>query len=273
MKIPQHILERKGARKTADVPKEVVNLIEKGTIETKNLMELLVVEHSKLIETVFPQLNLSSHIPPIQKIIKTASDKSSWQHIGLIGTYLSKQFSSKTFEKSFSLLSTHTSDIIRNYACFMLGKATHLSFEKKLNLILPLADDDNSGVKETAWLSLREPLIDHLEQGLVLLAPLSKSKKANLRRFASEITRPRGVWCRHISALKQNPNLAIDLLEPLKADPEKYVQDSVANWLNDASKTTPEFTKQVCKRWLNISKSPSTQRIVRRALRTLNKTA
>ena len=72
-------------------------------------------------------------------------------------------------------------------------------------------------------------------------------------------------------SFKQNPELAISILEPLKSDKAKYVQNSVANWLNDASKTNPEFVIDICKRWKSESNSKETAYIVSRALRTLEK--
>ena len=55
----------------------------------------------------------------------------------------------------------------------------------------------------------------------------------------------------------------------MKTDKAKYVQDSVGNWLNDASKTRPDFVVALCERWENESPAKETKYIVKKALRTL----
>ena len=79
--------------------------------------------------------------------------------------------------------------------------------------------------------------------------------------------------CAPLAALKAEPWRAVTLLQPLRADPSLYVRNSVANWLNDASRTQPAWVEDLCARWSRESATPEIGYIVRRALRTLRKAA
>jgi 3-methyladenine DNA glycosylase AlkC len=46
-----------------------------------------------------------------------------------------------------------------------------------------------------------------IKKGIEILSGWAKHTDENVRRFASEATRPRGVWCEYIEALKNNPKL------------------------------------------------------------------
>jgi 3-methyladenine DNA glycosylase AlkC len=109
-----------------------------------------------------------------------------------------------------------------------------------------------------------------VDEAVAQLAPWVRDEDANIRRFASELTRPRGVWCAQIEVLKAEPWRGLALLEPLRADASRYVQNSVANWLNDAARTQPDWVAETCARWSRESPGAATGYIVRRACRNLD---
>jgi len=120
-------------------------------------------------------------------------------------------------------------------------------------------------------MSLRPEIDKNLNQSIKLLSQWASDKDENIRRFTTESTRPRGVWCKHIEALKERPELALPILEKLKSDSSKYVQNSVGNWLNDASKSKPEFVIEICEKWGKESPTKETEKIIKRAKRTIEK--
>ncbi len=96
-------------------------------------------------------------------------------------------------------------------------------------------------------------MIADLDRGLELLESWVHDPDENIRRCAVEGTQPRGVTTVHIVALKNDPELGLPRLEPVRSDPSRYVHNAVANWLNDASKDAPEWIIALTDRWSDDS--------------------
>ncbi len=236
------------------IPLDIVNQLNKGEKEASNLMEFLAVDLSLLLANTIPEFNFPKLPEPLGITKK----------FKLVATSLHGQFGFKIFDT----LRIHKSDSIRALACYILGEQK-LSFTEKLNLIKPLADDPNSGVREWAWMVLRNDFTQELTRSIKLLSYWTQESSDNIRRFASELSRPRGVWCSHIKELRQKPWLGLEIIEPLRSDKAKYVQLSVGNWLNDAGKDHPDWVKNLCRDWSNQSTTPYTEKICKRAMRNL----
>ncbi len=245
---------RVAGRLMSDIPSNVLAALNAGELETGSLVEGLAIDFQVLLRSAFPavahRLEIDRALPYTQRLRLSAE---------LIADQV-----------PLDSVLTHSSDTIRGIGAYIIGRNQGLSVPEVVEAIRPLAADPHFGVREWAWLGIRPRIVAQPVEYIVAFGPWSHDLDPNIRRFGSEATRPRGVWCAHIRELREEPWLALPILEPLRADPAKYVQDSVANWLNDASKTQPQWVRETTDKWLSESYSESTKKIVKRALRTLN---
>ncbi|OJJ22803.1 DNA alkylation repair protein [marine bacterium AO1-C] len=267
------ILNRKGARKAQDIPQEVLTLLNSGKIETVNLTEWLAIDHLELIKHTFEDIGISTKVlTDIYDQVANQTKPSTMNTTKLVGSLLYEKYAgSDDFQPILKKLSTHQSDSIRCYAPYLIALNDQLTIEEKLDQAKKLVADTHFGVREVVWMALRPGIDKNLDTSIKILSNWATDKDENIRRFTTESTRPRGVWCKHIDALKENPALALPILEPLKSDTVKYVQDSVGNWLNDASKSQPQFVIDLCDQWQQTSPTKETQKIIKRARRTIDK--
>lgn len=91
----------------------------------------------------------------------------------------------------------------------------------------------------------------------------------HVRRLASEGCRPRLPWGQALASFQRDPSPVLDILERLKADPSPYVRKSVANNLNDISKTHPGLVAETARAW--YGKDARTDWILKHGCRTLLK--
>lgn len=263
--------KRKGARSFNDLSQEILNQLNSGEIESANLTEWLAVNQTLLLQNLLQQHNKIHYLEPILAEIAKLKKQTTNTLNETIGIGLLNETSKRNDSQFLKDISSHTSDTVRCWITYTIGLNSELSLSEKLEQIQPFAADTHFGVREISWMTVRQSIIANLEESLQIFTKWTSSENENVRRFATEATRPRGVWCEHIEALKQNPELALPILEPLRSDSSKYVCDSVGNWLNDASKTQPQFVIDLCKKWENESPTKATAYIVKKAMRTLNK--
>lgn len=118
--------------------------------------------------------------------------------------------------------------------------------------------------------SIRAFLVRYPDRTLARLRRWAEDSNVHVRRLVSEGTRPRLPWAPRLRAFQTDPAPVLALLERLRDDPERYVQRSIANNLNDISKDHPNLAVDTCVRWLE---RPTAGRrwIARHALRSLVK--
>ena len=238
-----------------------------GQDASGNLAEGLAVDFAVLMAAALPQ----AHAAALEKMRQAATWGISKRMV-LAGEIVLDTVGRQGLES----LAGHGSDTVRGWVCYALAHDYALRdpakpLENLLDAVRPLADDAHFGVREWVWLAVRPHIATQPQQAINHLAGWVTASSERVRRFASESTRPRGVWCAHMNILKENPALGLPVLEPLKADSAKYVQDSVGNWLNDAAKSQPQWVRMLCDRWRSESPCKATERICKRALRSIHK--
>ncbi|MGC4233663.1 MAG: DNA alkylation repair protein [Niabella sp.] len=264
-------LKRKGARSIKEIPQDILEQLNRGELETVNLVEWLAVDQQFLLKYLLKQTQREHYLEPIITSVAQLKKQTVNTINEAIGTGLFEQAIKNRDDDFLMMLLNHKSDLVRCWATYTISKNQELSIEETLEQIQIFAADKHFGVREIGWMSVRKKITANLEKSIVILSSWTTNNDENIRRFTTEATRPRGVWCEHIEALKQDPELALSILEPLRSDPARYVQDSVGNWLNDAGKTQPGFVSALCRRWEKESPTKETQYIAKKALRTINK--
>ncbi|GGM27712.1 hypothetical protein GCM10011351_11980 [Paraliobacillus quinghaiensis] len=123
----------------------------------------------------------------------------------------------------------------------------------------------------TSEFAVRPFLQADLEKMLTQMFTWSEHPNEHIRRLASEGSRPRLPWGNTVLALKNDPSQLLPILENLKADESLYVRRSVANNLNDISRTHPDMMIERMKEW--HGKNEKSDWIIQHASRTLLKQA
>ncbi|QMU30900.1 DNA alkylation repair protein [Adhaeribacter radiodurans] len=121
----------------------------------------------------------------------------------------------------------------------------------------------------TCEFAIRPFLRHYYEPTLAQMLVWSGHEKYQVRRLASEGSRPRLPWAMAVPALKKDPTPIFPILENLKADPSEIVRRSVANNLNDIAKDHPNLVVQTATQWKGASKE--TDALIKHGCRTLLK--
>ncbi|MCB0408952.1 MAG: DNA alkylation repair protein [Flavobacteriales bacterium] len=121
----------------------------------------------------------------------------------------------------------------------------------------------------TAEFAIRPFFLKYPEQTLQQMITWSQHHNYHVRRLSSEGARPKLPWSFPLKMFITDPIPVIPILENLKNDESEYVRKSVANHLNDISKTHPHLVLELAQKW--YGKTNQTNRVVKHGLRTLLK--
>ena len=122
----------------------------------------------------------------------------------------------------------------------------------------------------SAEFAIRPYLALHRDLTLGIIVRWLDDPSVHVRRLCSEGTRPRLPWGQALKDFQADPTITLFVLDALVDDPERYVQRSVANHLNDHSRSHPDFVVATAARWLE-HRTDTRRWVVRHGLRRLVK--
>lgn len=149
-------------------------------------------------------------------------------------------------------------DFVARFCCSKTNLSYSLSVLKEITIRFSAED------------SIRYFINSFPEETLKIIESWSLDPHYHVRRLASEGTRPRLPWSQKINISVEK---TIPILDNLYTDSTRFVTRSVANHLNDISKTNPQLVLKTLKRWKKSAKQSSTELdfIIKHALRSLIK--
>ncbi|MEG0377000.1 MAG: DNA alkylation repair protein [Eubacterium sp.] len=141
--------------------------------------------------------------------------------------------------------------------------------QDECHLELSIAALERYTSSSSSEFAVRAFIIKHEVRMMQQMVVWARHDNEHVRRLASEGCRPSLPWAQALPRFKKDPSPVLSILEQLKADPSLYVRKSVANNLNDISKTHPELVVKTARDW--YGKNKDTDWIVKHGCRTLLK--
>lgn len=206
----------------------------------------------------------------VDEFIKSTMDET-WNNLELkarcrnismsLGMYLPEDY-----KEALSILEKSVTGF---YFAFFFPDFVEVYGQDDINWDLSISALERNTEYWSSEFAVRAFIIKDEERMMAQMRKWSKHKNEHIRRLASEGCRPQLPWGQAISKFKKDPTPVLPILEQLKTDTSTYVQKSVANNLNDISKTHPDLVISIAKDW--YGKNKSTNWIVKHGCRTLLK--
>ena len=136
---------------------------------------------------------------------------------------------------------------------------------------LSMAALESFTILSSSEFAVRPFIIKNEERMMRQMAVWAGHDNEHVRRLSSEGCRPQLPWGQVLDSFKKDPTPIIPILEQLKNDSSAYVRKSVANNLNDISKTHPDLVLGIARKWYGMT--DHTDWIVKHGCRTLLKKA
>ena len=222
-------------------------------------------------------LDIQSVYNPFQvdEFIKSIMDKT-WDDLELKDrTYKITSSLGKYLPADYAAAIGIINKVVMNYGTWLDGTGwffpifVEIFGQDEANWNISIAALERYTLYASSELAVRPFIIKQEKRMMAQMVAWSKHEHELVRRLACEGCRPALPWAPAINSFKKDPAPILPVLEQLKTDPSPWVRKSVANNLNDISKTHPDLVVKIAKDW--YGKNEHTDWIVKHGCRTLLK--
>lgn len=218
---------------------------------------------------------IQSAYPPFQtdEFLKSTMDQT-WDDLALkarvrkitmsLGKYLPTEYG-----EAIGILDQVAADCQNSFFGIIFPDFVEVYGQDEINWDLSIAALERYTPYSSSEFAVRPFIISHEERMMEQMYVWSKHENEHVRRLSSEGCRPQLPWGQVLTKFKKDPAPILPILHQLKSDPSLYVRKSVANNLNDISKTHPELVVKIAKDWYGDNEY--TDWIIKHGCRTLLK--
>jgi len=211
----------------------------------------------------------------VEAFLETTADKT-WDALELkdrayrIATNLGKYLSAD-FGAAISVIDK----VVMNYGTWLDGTGwffplfVELFGQDECNWDISMGALERYTRYASSELAVRPFIIKHEKRMMEQMYAWSKNEDELVRRLSCEGCRPQLPWAPALNSFKKDPTPILPILEQLKTDPSLHVRKSVANNLNDISKTHPDLVIKLARDW--YGRHEYTDWIIKHGCRTLLK--
>ena len=159
----EHLKARKGAFRIALIPPEVLGALNDGLLETVNLNEFLALELPRLARSVAGHIGLDSASERLDDTLAMLGAFKPMQRHGHIARALYDLAAQHAERDAVAhRLATHASDAARCWAAQWVT-LSGLPLAAQLEAVRRFAADPHFGVREIAWMAVRDAVIGALD--------------------------------------------------------------------------------------------------------------
>ena len=240
-------------------------MIEKGVPLKNMLNEKSLREFALVIKSVYSSFKVEEFLKStLDETWETLELKARGRQITLnLGKYLPSNY-----KEAISIIDKVIVKY-KGFACFCFPDFVEIYGQDKEKLDVSIEALGRYTEYMSSEFAVRPFIINYEDKMMAQMCAWSKDENEHRRRLASEGSRPALPWGQALPKYKKDPTPILPILEELKADPSLFVRKSVANNLNDISKTHPDLVLRIAKDW--YGKNEHTDWIVKHACRTLLK--